>query len=62
MRNEIRPLTACLSLVGMGGRIQGMRRGLYSLQAKASRLQLGVTRKPMNIDQAFQAQRLNLRK
>lgn len=62
MRNPTRALTICLSFLGMRRRIQGMRRGMYSLQAKASRLQLGVARKPMNIDQAFQAQRLNLRK
>ena len=69
MRYETRPLAVCLSFwavclsfLGGGGRIKGMRHGLYALQSKASRLQLGVSRKPMDIDQVFQAQRLKLRK
>ena len=62
MRLIRRPIASYLSLLRMGGRIQGMRHGMYSLQARASRLQLGVARRPMDIDQAFQAQRLSHRK
>ncbi len=62
MRHRARPLAIWLSFLGWGCRVKGIRHGLYTLQAKASRLQLRVSRKPINIDQAFQAQRLNLRK
>ena len=42
--------------------MQGIRHGLCSIQVRASRLQLRVTRQPMDIGQALQAQRLNHRK
>lgn len=57
-----RPFVAVMTFLGLRGRIYGIRRGLFRLQIQASRIQLGGSCRPLNIDQAFQFQRLNLRK
>jgi len=62
MRFTLRPTISYYPLLRIGGCLQGIRHGLLSLRVRLRRRQLGVARRRMDFDQAFQVQRLSHRK